>query len=183
MTYKDLGEIFATKISVFGTLESDVGGLTSPQAHFIPAEGAWSIADVVEHLALVDGQLVQLIDKLLQRTEDAGKTKPPLAPIEIPYEEVLERSRREKYVTRDKFAPSGSRTITDSLSTMRDAHARLLALRGRLESIDLSFSLFPHWIFGPFTLGQWLAFVALHEDRHLDQIHSILAMPGFPRAS
>ncbi len=180
MTYSDLGEIFATKISVFGTLESDVGGLSIRQAQFIPAEGAWSIADVVEHLALVDVQLVQLIEKLLKRTEDAGRTKPPLAPIEIHYEEVLERSRREKYTTRDKFAPSGNRTIADSLTSIRDAHARLLALRERLDTADLTFASFPHWIFGPLTLGQWLAFVALHEDRHLEQIESITSSFEIP---
>ena len=178
MTYKDLGAIYATKNAAFEGLESGVRGLSAARAQFRPPEGAWSIAGVMEHLAIVDGQIVQLIATLLKRTEDAGKAAP--SSFEISVEPFLERSRAEKYVTRDKFAPNGTLTLQNSLKTVREAHAQLHALRPRLDLIDLSFASFPHWIFGPLTLGQWLAFVGLHEERHMLQIQSLMGMPGFP---
>lgn len=182
MTYRDLGAIYTTKDAAFERLESGVRGLSPAQAQFKTSEGAWTIAGVVEHLALVEGQLVQLIATLLKRTEDAGKPAPALSSFEVSVEPFFERSRREKYVTRDKFAPTGTLTIQQSLKTLREAHAQMHALQARVGLIDLSFSSFPHWIFGPLTLGQWLAFVGLHEERHCDQLEAILSSPGFPKS-
>jgi uncharacterized damage-inducible protein DinB len=179
-TSRELGAVFATKTGAFEKLEGDLRGMSAAQAQYRPPEGAWSVAGVVEHLALVEGQLVQLIATLLKRTEDAGKKAPAGSTFEITVEPFLERSRREKYVTRDKFSPTGKMSMPDALKTLREAHSSLQNLRPRLEQSDLSFATFPHWIFGPLTLGQWLAFIGLHEERHLAQIESIIASPAFP---
>jgi hypothetical protein len=39
---------------------------------------------------------------------------------------------------------------------------------------------FPHWVFGPLTLAEWVALIGAHEERHLGQIESILDSPDSP---
>lgn len=51
-----------------------VHGLTPSQAEFTPTTRGWSIAEIVEHVSIVDGQLVQLVTTLLKKSEDAGRT-------------------------------------------------------------------------------------------------------------
>jgi hypothetical protein len=98
---------------------------------------------------------------------------------EVSLEPHLERSRTEKYATRDKFEPTGNVKAADSLKILQDVQTELQKLRPNLETVDPTLVRFPHWIFGPLDLAQWLAFVGVHEERHLGQISAILASPEF----
>jgi hypothetical protein len=50
----------------------------------------------------------------------------------------------------------------------------LRALQPRIEATDLSAFTYPHPAFGPLNFYQWLALIGLHEQRHLNQIESVL---------
>lgn len=179
MNYHSLAELFAAKSAALERLHHRVQGLTSAEASFQPTNGGWSIAEIVEHLSIVEDQLLKLITTLLKKTEEAGRTNPMMLSFEVSLQSILERSQTEKYSTRDKFLPTGKMTVSHSLQMLRDIQTQLHSLQPRLQSVDLTFATFPHWIFGPLNLGQWLAFIGLHEERHLAQIGSILTSPGF----
>lgn len=181
MTYRNLGEMYAANDAVAEKMDRVVRGLSAAQTRFHSSENAWSIGQVVEHVSLIEGQLVSLIVTLLKRTEDAGKIRSATAPFEISVESQRERSLREKYVTREKYIPTGKPTAEESLNSLQRTRAQLQSLRPRLELIDCSFASFPHWVFGTLTLGQWVAFIGLHAERHTGQIQSIMATPGFPK--
>ena len=55
----------------------------------------------------------------------------------------------------------------------RESRAALEQLRPRFASADYS-RLMPHPAFGPLNAAQWLAFVGMHEERHLRQIKRLL---------
>ncbi|MFZ5946774.1 MAG: DinB family protein [Stygiobacter sp.] len=180
MTYHSLAEIYGAKSATLQRLHQHIQGLTSAQASFHPSNGGWSIAEIVEHLSIVESQLLQLITALIKKTEEAGKTDSMILTFEVSLQSIFERIQTEKYSTRDKFLPSGKMTVSDSLQMLRDIQTQLHSLQPRLQSVDLTFATFPHWIFGPLNLGQWFAFIGLHEETHLAQIESILTSPGFP---
>ena len=71
--------------------------------------------------------------------------------------------------------PEGSMKIAESLAGLQQSRAALHKLRPRLEAVDLSNAKFPHPAFGTMNLYYWLAFIGLHEARHLRQIAEILA--------
>ncbi|MCX6134390.1 MAG: DinB family protein [Ignavibacteriales bacterium] len=179
MTYRDLAGIFAAKERAFTGIELSARDLSVAQLGYRPVSGGWSIEKILEHLALVEGPLVRLITTLTDKAAAATGPHPPLHSFEVSLESYLERSRTEKYVTRDKFSATGTVKALDSLKVLRDVQAELLSLRPRLESVDPTLVRFPHWIFGPLDLAQWLAFVGVHEERHLEQIHAILASLEF----
>jgi uncharacterized damage-inducible protein DinB len=180
MIYHSLTEIYDAKSSALNKIQQRVQGLTTAQANFHPSSGGWSVADNVEHLCLVEAQLLQLIGSLLKKTEEAGKTHSPNAPFEISVQAAYEKSKTEKYKTRDATVPTGKKAMQESLQTLQDYQSQLQNLQPRLQSVDLAFASFSHWIFGSLGLGQWLAFITLHEERHLGQIDSIIASSGFP---
>ena len=179
MTYRDLSEIFAVKERSLAGLEQSTWGLSVARLAFKPTLGGWSVKNTLEHLALVEGPLVRLITTLTDKAAAATGANPPLHSFEVSLEPYLERSRVEKYVTRDKFAPAGNVKAADSLNVLRNVQAELLNLRPRLQSVDPTLVRFPHWIFGPLDLAQWLAFVGVHEERHLGQIRAIISTAEF----
>jgi hypothetical protein len=82
-------------------------------------------------------------------------------------------------VTREKYEPTGTVELPESLRLLRHAHQQLELLKPRLEAIDPAAVSFPHWVFGPLTLGQWLLFMGYHIQRHHDQIVSITKLPDY----
>ena len=58
---------------------------------------------------------------------------------------------------------------------MRQTREELHGLAPRIEAIDLSGSAYPHPAFGPLNFYQWLAFIGVHDDRHLGQIERTLS--------
>jgi uncharacterized damage-inducible protein DinB len=179
LTYRDLGEILAAKQQALAMIEQSTGNLSAAQLNFKPAGGGWSIENVLEHLALVEEPLVRLITSLTDKAAAAAGPNVPVHSFEVSLEPYLERSRTEKYVTRDKFEPSGDVRAADSLKVLRNVQTEVLNLRPRLQSVDPRLVRFPHWLFGPLDLAQWLAFVGVHEERHLGQINAIIASEGF----
>ena len=90
--------------------------------------------------------------------------------------------KMEKFPPRECFRDPGAAdnvSVEVSLKVLQGVQAELLNLRPRLEVVDPTLVRFPHWIFGPLDLAQWLAFVGIHEERHLDQIQAIIASEEF----
>ena len=177
--YRNLEEIFAAKEKALAEIELSTLKLSVAQLGFRPAQGGWSIENVLEHLALVEGPLVRLITTLTDKAAAAAGPNPPLHSFEVSLEPYLEQSRKEKYATREKFEPTGNTRAADSLEILHNVQGELLSLRPRLLSVDPTLVRFPHWIFGPLDLAQWLAFVGVHEERHLGQINAIIALSEF----
>ena len=179
LTYRNLTEILDAKKHALAEIVRAAASLDAAQQGFRPAGGGWSVGDVVAHLALVESSMIRLIATLAGKAETATGPNKPLHSYEVSLEPHLERSRTEKYRTRDNFVPGENVSVTDSLKVLENVQAELLNLRPRLELVDPTLVRFPHWIFGPLDLAQWVAFVGIHEERHLGQIQAIIASEEF----
>ncbi len=178
-----LEEIFFQKKTTFQKIQQLTQNLPDVQANIHISDSKWSISEILEHLAVSENQLLQLIESMLKKTEKAGKSVSEKSPSEILVKIIFERSKGEKYKTRDEFLPTGKLPILVSLQLMQNIQTKLNELKARLESADLNFAVFPHWIFGRLNLGQWLTFLGYHEERHLAQIKAILDSIGFTQAA
>ncbi len=179
MTYHNVGEILRAKHATYHEICERLSGVTPNQAGFHPPQGGWSIAEVLEHVNIVEHQMLAVITKLTKKTEDERKTDGHSTMIAVSLQAVIDRSKTEKYQSSESALPTGTIGVDESLKNLRDVEEQLDGLRSKLESIDLAHAVFPNRLFGPLTLGEWLAFVEVHERRHLGQIESIMASPGF----
>ena len=157
-------------------LLKELGSLAEKQLTFQPMPGAWSIQQVVEHLLLVEGGIVERVT-----------TRPPRAVrprvrdrfgyaavwvvlrygfrIKAPIEGVMPR----KGITLSEASERWRmmlRSLTQHLETVRDD--------------DLRLTVFKHPIGGPMTLAEALLFITRHFDHHLRQIARIRNSTGFP---
>ncbi len=175
MDFRSVPEIYEHIDRTRARLIASVEGLGEERQKFSPAPDRWSVAELVEHLSIVEGNVVRLLEKLLGEAEepDAGPGAAP-APFADPVsiEEFVERSRGVKIEAPERIRPTGL-PLADSLARLKDSRAALHALRPRLEGVDGHALRFPHPAWGPLNLYQWLLFVGAHEDRHLAQIEAL----------
>ncbi|MCA1614425.1 MAG: DinB family protein [Acidobacteria bacterium] len=151
-----------------------------------PSENAWTIAEIVEHLSMTERRLLGMMSQMLAGAEaaagaggparDEAAEPAPMQPFSL--DAYVERARGEKYEAPAFIRPTGAAAVADSLAGLAESRAGLEALRPRFERADLSAQLFPHPAFGPLNLYQWLAFIGIHEARHLHQIERLLADAG-----
>lgn len=177
MIYTSVAQILETIDDVRGRLHRKVEELTTERQAFHPSENAWSVTDIIEHLTIMEDRLVRMMKVMLTKAESASTISSGAA-VEIkPFslDEHLERARDEKYIAPEALRPSGTEAIADLLARMRRSREELHALQPRIEATDLSTTTYPHPAFGPLNFYQWLAFIGLHEERHLAQIEALLS--------
>ncbi len=180
MIYHSVAEIFEAINASHDRFSQRVQELNEAQVARRSESGQWSIADITEHLAIIDEQVLMLVSKLLARAEAEVKAISdaaifPINPVSL--QQQLEQARTQKFQSPEASCPRGGISITDSLARIEVSRAKLNALRPRLERIDLSNTSFPHPFFGKLDLYQWLAFLPAHQERHLRQIERLMNAP------
>lgn len=173
MNYNSVAEIYeeidGTREKLFRAVED----LDDGQHGFRSSPERWSIAEIIEHLSIVEGQVAGLLEKLLSKAEAGGHTRAEgstFAPVSIA--EQVELTREQKLTAPEQIRPTGV-PLAGALYALRSTRASLHALRPRVERVEGTAMSFPHPVWGAINLYQWLAFVGAHEQRHLAQIEAL----------
>lgn len=175
-TYTSVAEIYEAIDETRERFYRRVEELSDEQASARPAPDAWSVAEIAEHLAIIERSVLRLMKNVLAQIEAAGEQGDGAASLMKPFslERHVERSRREKYVAPEMARPKGEARLADSLAHLRRSREELRALRPRIEAADLNAVSYPHPAFGPLNVYEWLAFIGIHEARHLRQAEAVL---------
>lgn len=173
MNYNSVAEIYEAMDKTGEKLKQKVSMLDAAQADSRAAGKGWSIAEIVEHLSIVEGGIIQIAEKLLAQAESEGiksdgKFNPPLS-----FAEQAASTRDKKLQAPERIHPHGKQSIAESLAKLDETRRLLTALRPRIEAVDSSNTKFPHPFFGDLNLYQWLVVAGLHQYRHLRQIEGI----------
>ncbi|HEY0004389.1 MAG TPA: DinB family protein [Pyrinomonadaceae bacterium] len=177
MTYHSVAEIFAaidrTRERIYGRVET----LNDEQAGARSSPDGWSVAEIVEHLAMIEERLSKMMGVMLFKAESAGSGKQdgPAAMKPFSLDEYEARSLDQKFEAPEAVRPRGGVALADLLKRLRGSREELRHLQPRMEAADFSAVTYPHPAFGPLNLYQWLAFIGVHEERHLRQIETLLA--------
>jgi hypothetical protein len=91
----------------------------------------------------------------------------------------IEMARDKKFTAPETVKPRGQAALADSLAALRMTRTAIESLRPRLEAVDLTIAAYPHPYWGDLNLAQWLAFIGLHEARHLAQVKRLTEAAGF----
>ena len=185
MVYESVAEIFEAMDGARQRLHARVEGLSREEEDFRPSSDAWSVAEIVEHLSLIEHQLLQLATMMLTKVESAGLVRAGgdlrIGPVSL--DQFAARAAGEKFQAPESARPRGGVGVADSLAKMRRSREAFHDLRPRMEAVDLTGATYPHPFFGPLDLYHWLVMIGTHEDRHLRQIESVMQMPEFQARS
>lgn len=159
------------------TLLRDLSTLSETQLAFQPAAGAWSIRQVIEHLLLVDGGI---IERVTTRSPRAGRRQ---LRDRLGYAAVwvaLRYGLRVKAPVRGVLPAEGV-ALDAAAKRWGEVHRSLSAHLSGLGGQELSLFVFKHPIGGPMTLGEAIQFMTSHLEHHRRQIARIRQTAAFPR--
>lgn len=178
--FNSVAEIYEAIDETRRHIYSRITGLTGEQAGFRPAADAWSVADLAEHLCITERRVMGLLKRLIEETESSGSGVAASGFKPFSLEEYIEQAKGKKFSAPEAAQPHEGLGISESIVRLRGTREELRSLQARIESLDLSEAKLPHPAFGPLNAYHWLAFVGLHEGRHLAQMECVIASQGFP---
>lgn len=139
-----------------------------------PAPDRWSVAEVLEHLAITErriaGRLAEAL-KAAQANPSATAGAPMFSIDRGQQAQFADRSQRFK--TNEASEPKGGMTAEAAWAELEKVRADVVGLVRESDPFSLSEPIAPHPRFGPWTFRQWVAFAGGHAVRHADQIREI----------
>lgn len=144
-------------------------------AQIRPRDGVWSAADNLAHLALVEGNVVNLMTKSIAEARAAG-VGPHTS--DASFMNSLDRWRipdhEMKVTAPTRITPEGGKSVEESLASLELSRARLRQILIENCDIDLAAIRRPHPLLRELDMYQWGLFVAQHEVRHRRQMERTL---------
>lgn len=139
-----------------------------------PAPDRWSVAEVIEHLALVETSVLKACERQLAEARAAGlgaeEDSAPVRPL-LPPERIASRERR--ITAPERVLPRGATTAAAAWADLEAVRARFRAFVVSCDGLALGDITFPHPALGPLSMYQWFLFTAGHCARHAAQIREI----------
>lgn len=140
-----------------------------------PAPDGWSIAEVLDHLRMVESGIARLITKRVSQAREGGlgeeKSTASVMPSFDPYSTMLEKAVMQAPAT---VVPRVNVDISEALDGLESSREALRAAVVSANGLSLGEIKHTHPILGELDLYQWLIFVGQHEGRHKKQIERTL---------
>ena len=159
-----------------------IHGLTPEQGAFRPAAGAWSIAEVIEHLVWAEwsGLNKMMVAMEAWRRGEPVWTEPhPLR--DAPIEDIVARTWKAKEKAPPIAEPRMGGPLPYWTAALRSCQVILEEVAGHVREGELDDVVYPHYLSGPLTLRQRFEFLRFHMQRHQDQVVRVRDEAGFPR--
>ncbi len=174
LTAEQMGEVSRHLSATRDAIIALVAELSIAQWNFTPASDTWSIAEHLEHIALIEGR-VHVIIANMGNAPAASSAVNRSEMDELIVNEVPKRTTKVKAPA--PVYPAGCWTGVEALQCFLANRAQTMQL---LDAPLLRGRVWPHPLFGPWDGYQWLLATAAHTERHIQQIREVKADPDFP---
>jgi len=139
-----------------------------------PLPERWSVAEVLEHLAIVETRVTARLTDAFEIARAAGMTPDEeTGPVVDP--SFLERAhdRSKRFKTGEHAEPRGGLTSDQAWARLEDSRQAFLNLLERADGLAVSGITAPHPAFGTLSFHQWAVFLGAHDARHALQIREM----------
>lgn len=175
MKYESIDDIYASNASIRDRLKQLVSGLPDESASTLPDGEKWTIAQIVEHLTMVDEGTTRICSRLLKKAQEENDKGYQGVDISDGFRTKSREIAAMKVEAPAIVQPSGTRSIADSIGKLDENSERCNELLPLFKSVDGTALKFPHPFFGDISAQEWLALKGGHELRHIKQIERILS--------
>ena len=173
LRFTSIAEVYEANDRVRADLIALVEGLSDAEAATLTEKGDWTVAGIVEHLAMAEEGMAKVAGHLLKKAEDAGVGSDGSLKISDEFKEKIKTWEQTNGQAPEMVHPTG-RSIAESLEMMAENRRHLSLLREKFEKVEGTELKFPHPAFGPLSAHDWLALIGGHESRHVEQIGRLL---------
>jgi uncharacterized damage-inducible protein DinB len=139
-----------------------------------PSPERWSVAEVLEHLAIVEARVTSRIGDAFDAAR-AGGIEPDAETGSVVDPSFLERAhdRRSRFKTGELSEPRGGLTSDQAWAKLEETRQAFLDLLERADGLAVSGITAPHPAFGTLNFHQWAVFLGAHDARHALQIREM----------
>jgi hypothetical protein len=142
-----------------------------------PADGRWSVAEVVEHLSLLEHRIAGLLTMHANAARASGvgpdaDTSSVVATF-TKGEAVIDRSA--PITAPDPVQPTGTLDVPAGERALEKSRAALVEALRNANGVSLENSMQKHPVLGTMNMYHWMVATALHDDRHAAQIRETVA--------
>jgi hypothetical protein len=151
-----------------------VAAVPASQRERRPEPEIWSVAEILEHLQVVELGIARLISRKLEKARAAGLGAETETSSLVGSLDHLPLLQREAFMPAPDFVkPSGAVTSSVALGALEQSRQALRDAVATGDGLALGNVSAPHALLGPLTLYQWVLFVGQHERRHALQVQDI----------
>ena len=158
------------------SLKNAIAGVPTTKQSVRPSDDRWSVAEVVEHLGIVESRIAQMITEKIDAAREAGLGAETEATPVAPMLDINAVINRSKPITASEASqPRAGLSTEDGMKILSDRRAALCDTVTAADGLALGSIEIPHARLGTLNVYQWLIFLAGHEARHTDQIREVAA--------
>jgi uncharacterized damage-inducible protein DinB len=170
-----LQELFAYLKVRRNALREAVDAVPEAQRSQPPEPGRWSVADVLEHLALVEGRFTTTLGKRLAEARAQGLTEErETSPIVGTFDQTAVLDRTSKREAPEVVRPQGL-DWKSAWSRLEDTRRSFLDVFLSADGLALADVAYVHPRLGSLNLYQWGVWMGAHEGRHVEQVREVAA--------
>lgn len=152
-------------------------GLSDAQLKFKPGPDRWSVAEVLEHIALAEDFLFENTSKNVMSAPAGSADRDYRAADQFVLTVIPDRS--QKATAPDPLVPTGRWAPQEALDHFLKSRARTV------EFLKATPDLREHVVDSPIGQKldgyQWVLFTSAHSERHTKQMLEVKADPNFPK--
>lgn len=174
MTFSSIDQIFSTNDAAHKDFVELVGRVPHEDARAKREGEKWSIAEIVEHLAMSEAGMSRICAKLIKKAETNGEPADGRIEVTDVFEERGVAIVKTKMQAPDFVEPTGKPEVDESLGLIESSHNRLKVLKPLFLEFDGNLHRFPHPFFGHLSAIEWLVLIGQHKIRHTSQIRRSL---------
>ena len=139
------------------------------------APDGWSVAEIIEHLRMVESGVARLITKRVGQAKDAGLGEEKATTSVLPsFDRHLQYLDSKVLKSPPMVQPRANVDISEALEGLESSREALRAAVVTADGLALGEIKHDHVVLGELDLYQWLIFVGQHENRHKKQIERTL---------
>lgn len=160
-------------------LEAAVALIPASRRNERPRPDAWSVAEVIEHVAKVEKGATRLLQVQCAEARAKGlgadaDTSPILPTMD--HRRALDRSNRIE--APERVRPTGTLDAESAWSQLAAGRQALMATIESADGLALGQLRYPHTVFGDMTLYEWLGLLGAHDNRHAQQLREMADVLG-----
>lgn len=174
MQFNSIADVYAANDHVRSNFRDILTDVSDDEAAAAVDDSKWTIAEIAEHVAIVNGGMARICSRLLSKAQAEGLTANGGIKLSDDFMNKSAEIAGMKVEAPEMVHPSGGRTIADSLKAIDEIASSLDELRPLFESVDSVTHKFPHPFFGDLSASEWLVLLGGHQARHAAQIQRIL---------
>jgi hypothetical protein len=139
-----------------------------------PAEGRWSVSEILEHLYRVERSAAALLAKRIGRARESGHPPETETSSVLGNFEALRAFDDRKLQAPELVVPTENPDRETAERWLAESRAAVYAAIEDGNGLALGEIRHTHFRFGELDLYQWILFIAEHEKRHTVQLRGVV---------